>query len=150
MRQLPRQLLFRSPFKGDFATSRVWITRPESRNDTLPFPHPWNYHQPLEILDTFFSKADDQVGSAKHNRFLEIPFCSAVLISREPSVIRAILTATGDKEGQFDRDAMSSTGIARATGAGYAPVFKWAKLAAAAPGIRVAIWKELVVPTRNL
>lgn len=117
MRQLPRQLLFRSPFKGDVATSRVWITRPESRNDTLPFPHPWNYHQPLEILDTFFSKADDQVGSAKHNRFLEIPFCSAVLISREPSVIRAILTATGDKEGQFDRDAMPATGIARATGA---------------------------------
>ena len=115
--QLPRQLLFRNPFKGDVATSRVWITRPESRDDTLPFPHPWNYRQPLEILETFFSKAGGQAGSAKHNRFLEVPFFSPVLITREPPVIRAVLTATGDKEGQFDRDTMPSTGIARATGA---------------------------------
>jgi cytochrome P450 len=31
-------------------------------------------------------------------------------------VIRAILTATGDKPGQFDRDTLPSAGIARATG----------------------------------
>ena len=39
-----------------------------------------------------------------------------MLVTRDPSVIRAILTATGDREGQFDRDTLPSTGIARATG----------------------------------
>jgi cytochrome P450 len=37
-------------------------------------------------------------------------------VTRDPAVIRAILTATGDREGQFDRDTLPSTGIARATG----------------------------------
>ena len=34
----------------------------------------------------------------------------------DPVLIRAITTDTGDREGQFDRDTLPSTGIARATG----------------------------------
>jgi cytochrome P450 len=39
-----------------------------------------------------------------------------VLVTRDPAVIRAVLSDTGDKPGQFDRDTSPSTGIARATG----------------------------------
>jgi cytochrome P450 len=39
-----------------------------------------------------------------------------VLLTREPAIIRAILAATGDKPGQFDRDTSPTAGIARATG----------------------------------
>jgi cytochrome P450 len=37
-------------------------------------------------------------------------------VTRDPRVIRAITTETGDREGQFDRDTLPSVGIARATG----------------------------------
>jgi len=39
-----------------------------------------------------------------------------VLLTREPAVIKAVLAATGDKPGQFDRDTSPMAGIARATG----------------------------------
>jgi cytochrome P450 len=39
-----------------------------------------------------------------------------VFVTRDPRIIRAVATDTGDKPGQFDRDTMPSTGIARATG----------------------------------
>ena len=39
-----------------------------------------------------------------------------VLVTREPAIIKAVLSATGDKPGQFDRDTSPSAGIARATG----------------------------------
>jgi cytochrome P450 len=45
-----------------------------------------------------------------------MPGLSHVLVTREPAVIRAVLSATGDKPGQFDRDTAPTTGIARATG----------------------------------
>lgn len=111
-----RQLLLINPFKGDVKVSRVWITRPSSRGKTLPIPTGSNFHQPLDILATFFAKANPQQGDGQHNRYLEIPGFDPVFVSRDPGVLRAILTATGDKEGQFDRDTMPSTGIARATG----------------------------------
>jgi cytochrome P450 len=41
---------------------------------------------------------------------------SHVLVTREPAFIRAVLSATGDNPGQFDRDTAPTTGIARATG----------------------------------
>ena len=116
MRRLFSQLLLLNPFKGDVRVSRVWVTRPSSRGSTLPFPSRANYRQPLDILDTFFAKADRCQGDARNNRYLEIPGVSPVLVTRDPGVIRAVLTATGDREGQFDRDTMPSTGIARATG----------------------------------
>jgi len=40
-----------------------------------------------------------------------------VLVTRDPGLIRAIATATSDQPGDFDRDTLPSTGIARATGA---------------------------------
>jgi cytochrome P450 len=39
-----------------------------------------------------------------------------ILLTREPAIIRAVLAATGDKPGQFDRDTSPMQGIARATG----------------------------------
>jgi cytochrome P450 len=83
---------------------------------SLPFPHPWNYSEPIRILETYFIGADQEQGAGRHNRYLDMPLCSPVLVTRDPAIIRAILTATGDREGQFDRDTLPSTGIARATG----------------------------------
>jgi cytochrome P450 len=83
---------------------------------TLPFPHPWNYREPLRILDTYFWNADAETGSGRHNRYLEVPGFAPVLVTRDPRIIRAIATETGDRPGQFDRDTLPSTGIARATG----------------------------------
>jgi hypothetical protein len=39
-----------------------------------------------------------------------------VLVTREPAFIRAVLSATSDKPGHFDRDTGPTSGIARATG----------------------------------
>ena len=116
MFRILRQLCGINPFKGDVPVSRVWITRPGSRGNTLPFPTRGNYHQPINILATFFAKADGEQGRARHNRYLEIPGFDPVLVTRDPEVIRAVLTATGAGEGRLDRDTMPSTGIARATG----------------------------------
>jgi cytochrome P450 len=103
-----------NPFGGDCMPARVplfGIGRPSS-----PFPHPWNYRQPVRILDTFFLHADRETGSARHNRYLDVPGLPHVLVTREPAIIRAVLSATGDKPGQFDRDTAPTAGIARATG----------------------------------
>lgn len=116
MERLPRQLLGLTPFKGDVRPTRVPILRPGSGRPTLPFPHPWNYDQPIRILETYFWGADAEHGSARHNRYLEVPGFAPVLVTRDPRLIRAITTETGDRDGQFDRDTLPSVGIARATG----------------------------------
>lgn len=116
MRRLLRQMRGLCPFEGTLATSRVPLFRARSPRPTLPFPHPWNFQEPLKILETIFSGADDEVGSARHNRFLEIPGLDPFFFTRDPQVIRAITVNTGDLAGQFDRDTLPSDGIARATG----------------------------------
>ena len=114
--RLPQQLLRINPFEGDCRPSRVkWFMRRRGR-PALPFPHPWNYAEPIRILETYFWGADNEQGPGRHNRYVDFPGFPPVLVTRDPGVIRAILTATGDKEGQFDRDTLPSTGIARATG----------------------------------
>lgn len=103
-----------NPFDGDWMPTRVPLLgfgRP-----SLPFPHLWNYREPLRILDTFFWATEREPGSGKHNRYLAVPGQPYVLVTREPAVIRAVLSATGDKPGQFDRDTAPTAGIARATG----------------------------------
>jgi cytochrome P450 len=112
--RLPRQVLGINPFDGDSRPSRVPLFR--RGRPTLPFPHPWNYHQPIEILETYFWDTDAEPGPAKHNRYLDVPGFAPVLVSRDPGIIRAITTETGDQAGQFDRDPLPSAGIARATG----------------------------------
>jgi cytochrome P450 len=82
----------------------------------LPFPHPWNFHEPIRILDAYFWGAEKEQGSGRHNRYLDVPGFAPVFVTRDPGVIRAITHATGDAEGQFERDTLPSTGIARATG----------------------------------
>ena len=114
--RLPRQVAGRNPFDGDIRTSRVRLFSPGSGRPTLPFPHPWNYQQPIRILETYFWDAESQEGSARHNRYLDVPGFAPVLVTRDPAVIRAIATDTGANTGQFDRDTLPSTGIARATG----------------------------------
>lgn len=103
-----------SPFAGDWMPTRVPLFgfgRP-----SLPFPHLWNYREPLRILDTIFWASERETGSGKHNRYLAVPGLPLVLVTREPAVIRVVLAATGDKPGQFDRDTAPTAGIARATG----------------------------------
>ena len=103
-----------NPFQGDCLPSRVpffAFGRP-----TLPFPHLWNYQNPLQIFKTFYWKAERETGSGKHNRFLYVAGMPPVLLTREPAVIKAVLSATGDKPGQFDRDTSPMEGIARGTG----------------------------------
>jgi cytochrome P450 len=116
LKRLPRQVLGHSPFAGDLRPTRVPIFRPGSGRPTLPFPHPWNYDRPIEILETYYWGADSERGSGKHNRYLEVPGFAPILVTRDPAVIRAIATETGDRDGQFDRDTLPSMGIARATG----------------------------------
>src|SRR6266542_2478990 len=82
----------------------------------IPFPHLWNYREPIRILDTFFCGAGQETGSGKHNRYLDVPGMSHILVTREPAFIRAVLSATSDKPGHFDRDTAPTAGIARATG----------------------------------
>ena len=113
-RRFLRQLGGANPFAGNVATTRVPLLgfgRP-----SLPFPHPGNYREPIRILDTFFWDVDRKQGSGKHNRYLDVPGLPHVLVTREPAVIRAVLSETGDQPGQFDRDTAPSKGIARATG----------------------------------
>jgi cytochrome P450 len=102
-------------FKGDWAPSRVPLFQRGRLG--LPFPHLWNYREPLRILDAIFWGVDGEGASGKHNRYLVAPGKPLVLVTREPAVIKAVLSATGDKPGQFDRDTAPTTGIARATGA---------------------------------
>src|SRR6516162_10541862 len=138
MERLPRQLLGLTPLKGDIRPTRVPILRPGLRRPTLPFPHPWNYDQPIRILETYFWGADGEQGSGRHNRYLEVPGFAPVLVTRDPRIIRAITTETGDRDGQFDRDTLPSVGIARATGPdtllfANGPTWRKQKLLAAPP-----------------
>lgn len=113
---LPRQLLRKSPFKGTIRPGRVPLLSFRSR-PSMPFPHPWNYREPLDILATYFVGADaEEDPGPRHNRFIEVPGLAPVLVTRDPGVIMAISTMSGDKPGQFDRDTMPTSGIARATG----------------------------------
>jgi cytochrome P450 len=113
---LPRQLLRKNPFAGTLNPVRVPLLSLTSGRPTLPFPHPWNYRTPLRILDTFFWNADADAGPGRHTRYLDVPGFAPVLVTRDPSLIRAISTQTGDQPGMFDRDTLPSSGIARATG----------------------------------
>lgn len=109
-----RQLAGASPFAGDCRPTRVSLLgfgRP-----SLPFPHPWNYREPIRILDAYFWDVCRKTGSGKHNRYLDVPGLPPVLVTREPAIIRAVLSETGDQPGQFDRDTAPTRGIARATG----------------------------------
>ena len=104
-----------NPFGGDCLPTRVPLLWRPGR-PTLPFPHRWNFQRPIEILESYFWGADAETGPGRHNRYMHVPGLSPVLVTRDPGVMRAILTATGDREDQFHRDTLPSTGIARATG----------------------------------
>ncbi len=108
MERLPRQLLGISPFEGDVKPTRVPIFGRGSGRPTLPFPHPWNYDRPIRILETYFWGADAELGSGRHNRYIDVPGFATVLVTRDPRIIRAITTETGDRDGQFDRDTLPS------------------------------------------
>src|SRR5207244_6597409 len=101
--RLPKQLLGISPFAGDVQPTRVPLFAPGSGRPTLPFPHPWNYREPIRILETYFWGADAEQGSGRHNRYLDVPGFAPMLVTRDPRIIRAIATETGDQPGQFDR-----------------------------------------------
>jgi len=113
--RLPRQALQINPFGGDCLPTRVPLLF-QSGRATFPFPHLWNYRRPIEILDTYFLRADAEQGSGRHNRYLDVLGLPPVLVTRDPALIRAILTSTGERDDQFDRDPLPSSGIARATG----------------------------------
>ncbi|MFG0288413.1 MAG: cytochrome P450 [Rhodopirellula sp. JB044] len=114
--RLPKQLFHINPFDGDIVPSRVPLIAPRSGRPTQPFPHRWNYHDPIRILEAYFWDADAERGTGRHNRYLDVPGFAPVFVTRDPGLIRSIATATGDREGQFDRDTLPSVGIARATG----------------------------------
>lgn len=116
-KRLGRQVRGRSPFEGTIRPGRVRLLAPLSGRPTLPFPHPWNFREPLRILETYFHGAEGEAErGARHCRYLDVPGFAPVLVTRDPALIKAISTATGDKPGQFDRDTMPTGGIARATG----------------------------------
>ena len=103
-----------NPFGGDCVPSRVslfGLGRP-----AMPVPLPWNYKEPIQIFEAFYSEADRETGWGKHNRYLYAAGLPPVLVTRDPGIIKAIQADTGDKPGQFDRDTSPTAGIARATG----------------------------------
>ena len=109
-----QQVVGVNPFDGDCLPTRVSLFgfgRP-----SLPFPHPWNYKNPIKIFETFYWDSEKETGSGKHNRYLYLGGFPPALLTREPAVIKAVLAATGEKPGQFDRDTGPTAGIARATG----------------------------------
>ncbi len=114
--RIPQQLIRKSPFKGDITPSRVAMFAPGSGRPCMPIPHPWNCLEPIRILETYFHGTESLTGSAAHNRYIDNLGFMPVLVTRDPGVIRAISTATGDRDGMFDRDTLPSRGIARATG----------------------------------
>lgn len=86
-------------------------------------------------------------GAGKHNRYLQIPGLAPVLVTRDPGIIRSILTSTGDREGQFDRDTLPSSGIARATGDdtllfGNGSLWKRQRRVSASPFGKTALFQE--------
>jgi hypothetical protein len=91
------------------AALRDWATG-------LAVSTPVELQEPIRIFETFYWDAEKEKGSGKHNRYLYVGGFPPVLLTREPSIIRAVLAATGDKPGQFDRDTSPTAGIARATG----------------------------------
>ncbi len=103
-------------FSGTLVPGRVPLVWSRRQRPCLPFPHPWNYREPIRILESLFVDADDNAGSGRHTVCLRIPGLAPFLATRDPQLIRAITVDTGDKEGQFDRDTLPSDGIARATG----------------------------------
>ncbi len=110
------QLLGESPFHGTVNPTRVPLLMSSGFRRSLPFPHPWNFREPIQILESLFVDADSMSGSGRHTVYLNIPGIAPFLVTRDPQLIRAITVETGDKEGQFDRDTLPSDGIARATG----------------------------------
>lgn len=114
--RIPYQLLGINPFDGDSRPTRVPLLGIGSGRPTLPFPHRWNYAEPIRILESYFWGAEAESGPGRHNRYLDVPGLAPVLVSRDPAIIRAITSETGDRAGEFDRDTLPSTGIARATG----------------------------------
>lgn len=103
-----------NPFKGDILPSRVYVF--EKGRPCLPFPHFFNYKTPLLIFDAFYTNAKSKELFERDNRYLYVMGMPPILITRDPKVIKAILLATGDKPGQFDRDTSPMSGIARVTG----------------------------------
>jgi cytochrome P450 len=103
-----------NPFAGDCLPTQVPLF--QSGRPALPFPHLWNYKGPIKIFEAFYCNTEKESGSGRHNRYLYVAGLPPVLLTREPAVIRAVLGATGDKPGQFDRDTNPTAGIARATG----------------------------------
>ena len=86
--RLPRQVLRISPFAGSIRPTRVPLISFASGRPSLPFPHPWNYDEPLRILETFFWNADAEQGPGRHNRYLEVPGFDPILVTRDPRIIR--------------------------------------------------------------
>src|SRR5258708_21856433 len=132
-------------FDGDCLPTRVSLFgfgRP-----TLPFPHLWNYKNPIKIFETFYWDAEKETGSGKHNRYLYLAGLSPVLLTREPAVIKAVLAATGDKPGQFDRDTSPTAAIARPAGEDFlqdakGAVVRWDEKVFAQPLIRFQLFFE--------
>ena len=104
-----------NPFKGDVIPSRVPLF--QRGRPSRPYPTLGNYREPIGILDAIFWGADQETGAGKHNRYITAPGLPLGLVTRDPAIIKAVLLATGDKPGQFDRDTWPTRGIARATGA---------------------------------
>ena len=103
-----------NPFAGDCLPSRVPLF--SFGRPTAPIPLPWNYKEPIQIFEAFYSGTEKKSGWGVHNRYLYVGGFPPVLVTRDPGIIKAIQADTGDKPGQFDRDTGPTAGIARATG----------------------------------
>lgn len=101
LRRLPGQLAGRYPFGG---------TRPVARLPLLPtvLCTAANARTPLRILDRVFAGGGDL-------HYLDVPWLPPILFVRDPEVVRAVTVGTANG-GPFDRDTLSTQGIARVVG----------------------------------
>src|SRR5260221_5830398 len=102
-----------NPFDGDCLPSRVSLFgfgRP-----TLPFPHLWNYKDPIKIFETFYWGAEKETGSGRHNRYLYVAGGPPVLLTREPAVIKTLAGAIRGNTGHIDLDPGPLAGAAPET-----------------------------------
>ena len=49
-----------NPFGGDCLPT--WVSLFGFGRPTLPFPHPWNYKNPIRIFETFYWDAEKETG----------------------------------------------------------------------------------------
>ena len=95
IKRIFQQIKGSNPFDGDCLPTRVSLF--SSERPTIPIPLPWNYKEPIQIFEAFYTGTQNEEGWGAHNRYLYAGGFPPVLVTRDPGIIKAIQADTGDK-----------------------------------------------------